>query len=755
MATKVERHLLRINADRSINVETDIPIVAGSIGVDEVLITFEEPEDWQDMSLTVTMVSSVVDTPYTVLWDGVSAFNVPWELTQEVGVIGFSVLGISSSSQTYQRGLTQSSVGLITIVTPGINVGEPPVEPTPSAYERVLAMIESLPEVENRAEAVINDLDNAFRGVAQYLPAGMGNVVTAELDGTDSELVSVSDAFKNGKLLGAKVYGKSTQVVTTGKNLLDANNLVWLPGVRDDDGNADTSQAGNAHYTNEIAVFPNTEYTLSGTLRTPNSVYRLYYLNSNKEWISRTSGLSSDYHTFVAPSNCGFIQIQVSNTILLSDAQLELGSTATDYEPYTGGIASPNPDYPQEIKSVVEGDLKLTGKCIWGGEQMADDIVTAVNNQTYSRKGEDSTGKYVLLSASSAISSKVFFEKFEPDKSYTFVVISRKGNTSPRMNMGVKYLDGHYATLNITDSDSVTADTVYMYAINLGNAVDYLFGSWNAGSTYIYYEKSGVFEGTLTVDDFTPYEGDSLHFLPDDVEPLRSLPDGTRDVLTIDANGNGVIERNVKKVELKNLSAEMWSVLSISGTDVKYLRASFSDRKTYSNNVGDSGNASFYMPSVSYNLATNSADIGNGARFNWGQYSFYFYLQLKNVSTVAQFAEWCDTHDSSLCYALATPVTEIIPASRMPKVPSQYLHAWLEAKDQNGEEIVTDYSVYYEKSIGALLSQIEQALDAAGYPITDYEPENAMSVAPVLSNDANPVTDAQMAAAVTYGFTLN
>ena len=35
--------------------------------------------------------------------------------------------------------------------------------------------------------------------------------------------------------------------------------------------------------------------------------------------------------------------------------QIEQGSTATDYEPYVGGTASPNPDYPQDIK-VVSGD---------------------------------------------------------------------------------------------------------------------------------------------------------------------------------------------------------------------------------------------------------------------------------------------------------------------------------------------------------------------------------------------------------------
>lgn len=38
---------------------------------------------------------------------------------------------------------------------------------------------------------------------------------------------------------------------------------------------------------------------------------------------------------------------------------------ATSYEPYTGGIPSPNPDYPQEIKSVVNPTVKVCGKNLW------------------------------------------------------------------------------------------------------------------------------------------------------------------------------------------------------------------------------------------------------------------------------------------------------------------------------------------------------------------------------------------------------
>lgn len=48
----------------------------------------------------------------------------------------------------------------------------------------------------------------------------------------------------------------------------------------------------------------------------------------------------------------------ISNILI----QIEKGSVATSYEPYTGGIPSPSPDYPQEIKSVVNPTVKIVGK---------------------------------------------------------------------------------------------------------------------------------------------------------------------------------------------------------------------------------------------------------------------------------------------------------------------------------------------------------------------------------------------------------
>lgn len=45
--------------------------------------------------------------------------------------------------------------------------------------------------------------------------------------------------------------------------------------------------------------------------------------------------------------------------------QIEKGSEAHGFEPYVGGQPSPSPDYPQEIKNVVNPTVKVCGKNLW------------------------------------------------------------------------------------------------------------------------------------------------------------------------------------------------------------------------------------------------------------------------------------------------------------------------------------------------------------------------------------------------------
>ena len=58
-------------------------------------------------------------------------------------------------------------------------------------------------------------------------------------------------------------------------------------------------------------------------------------------------------------------------------------ATYADFEPYTGGIPSPNPDYPQEIKSVVNPTVKVCGKNLWDNFKTLSSGNVEQKNGTY------------------------------------------------------------------------------------------------------------------------------------------------------------------------------------------------------------------------------------------------------------------------------------------------------------------------------------------------------------------------------------
>lgn len=61
---------------------------------------------------------------------------------------------------------------------------------------------------------------------------------------------------------------------------------------------------------------------------------------------------------------------------------LELGIEATAYEPYTGGQPSPSPDYPQEIKSVVNPTIKICGKNLFDSKKFPIILNRAIDTNT-------------------------------------------------------------------------------------------------------------------------------------------------------------------------------------------------------------------------------------------------------------------------------------------------------------------------------------------------------------------------------------
>ena len=191
-------------------------------------------------------------------------------------------------------------------------------------------------------------------------------------------------------LTGLKVFGKTEQFTTTGKNLynindkkesykcvVDENNIITC----DLDNTAGTSTAYGKFYLNTTNLLDfSTTYAIvteiyeisdailySNHSSTANNISQfatqVYYSNTTSPGTyvkNATTRDSSDNcnvmcrtNISVAPGAHGKVRFRIS---VLKDTSITDKNFV--YEPYTGGIPSPNPDYPQALEGV--GDVNVT-----------------------------------------------------------------------------------------------------------------------------------------------------------------------------------------------------------------------------------------------------------------------------------------------------------------------------------------------------------------------------------------------------------
>ena len=172
----------------------------------------------------------------------------------------------------------------------------------------------------------------------------------------------------NGKMQDMMIYGKSSQVTTIGKNLLkikDATQTVRGVTIASKDGilsvQGTATETGWAYLNIATQTFADGTYIVSYKANNNNNKPKLLLANV-------AGGKVIEQNVATALSNVEIAKIcfviTKGETYNMTDVkiQLELGSEATAYEPYTGGNPSPSPDYPQEIKSVVNLVVKICGK---------------------------------------------------------------------------------------------------------------------------------------------------------------------------------------------------------------------------------------------------------------------------------------------------------------------------------------------------------------------------------------------------------
>jgi hypothetical protein len=374
----------------------------------------------------------------------------------------------------------------------------------------------------------------------------------ASYDDIQSNLTGTQINIPNSKatiIEPIKLEGYSSQVTQSqGKNLLDSSKLE----IGDIDGATGLNLVATTKIrtANKISVTPNSAVSISESGNV-SKVYLIYYDTNGTYTGSSGAWINTPANNCIIPSTAYYARLVFSksdNSVLtladISNAQLEVGTTATTYEAFIAPM--PSPDYPSTINSVGDSgsfDLTSCGKNLLPNNMPLSYTLGGV---TYTKNNDGSitaTGTRTGTSFITVLSSGINALTQSP-----IVFVLRKGHTYYSLGKEITFrlIDGNYRAISnagYTPTADLYCGCAY-YEINPGDPLPMT----------IY--------PMLTVDYpdsvYEPYKPNKVT-LP---YTLRSLPDGTKDTIE-KVNGIWNYVQRTTKVIFDGSSDEAWYYNSI------------------------------------------------------------------------------------------------------------------------------------------------------------------------------------------------
>ncbi len=478
----------------------------------------------------------------TITYTDGSAATLFNSIKGEIGPSGTSIriTGIEESNEDGGINLIRFSDGSIIQIQNGTKgeKGDKPIRGTDYWTKDDKADV-----VAEAVEVVTDNVENAksVLYVGQNLSEQQKNTARSNISAANDIVCSVSGEnieitdSSDQALHGLKIFGKSTQITTTGKNLVDSSVLDSASGITKADGvySGTVSSFYAATKNGELmagAFEEGKQYVFSVYAKkdasAPANSTPYIAIRHTDGTIAPVGGIqSTNFKRYSCVSEAGktvekaVISYGDGPTVIVyvKDIQLEQSTAVTDYEPYSGGAPSPSPDYPQDITSVGdkgEVSVKLTGKNLFGGDALADKL------EELSEATIDEEAGTVYLLAFKA-TGKVYFSDFKPNTQYTFIFKASIG-TAGRTSLSVKYTDGTTAGIS---TKSASVSEVIVYTSVAGKSIEGLIGG-NYAHTTLYYNECGIFEGVIpeevALEYFEPYKPEQTLTIPT-IDGLRSV----------------------------------------------------------------------------------------------------------------------------------------------------------------------------------------------------------------------------------------
>lgn len=223
-----------------------------------------------------------------------------------------------------------------------------------------------LADIEAKGTATLATIPEDYTETYNKAEASVRTRANAIVLSSDGEQIII-DNSTDDHIRGLKLHGKSVQLSTTGVQLFDVNGergeIVGTATI--EENGARITVTGTYYCAWPIVLTAGTEYYIDFTAsgNTATRGVRFAYSDKTLSDIIVNPGV----FTPILDTSAVYLYagMGTSATVIYKNFQISEGSVASPWEPYSGGVASPSPDWPQNIVGIDNPMITIAGKNLW------------------------------------------------------------------------------------------------------------------------------------------------------------------------------------------------------------------------------------------------------------------------------------------------------------------------------------------------------------------------------------------------------